>query len=86
MKEKIKELLSKAWNWIKESNRWKHLIGGMIIGLGANSTYCAAYAGIGVAAALELKDKLHGGEWDWIDFGVTVAGVAVGWTAHFLLF
>lgn len=48
--------------------------------LGANSTYCAAYAGVGVAAAaaLELKDELWGGKWDWIDFGCTVAGVVVG--------
>lgn len=45
--------------------------------LGANST-CAAYAGVGVAAALELKDELWGGKWDWIDFGCTVAGVVVG--------
>lgn len=46
--------------------------------LGANNTYCAAYAGVGVAAALELKDELWGGKWDWIDFGCTVAGVVVG--------
>ena len=52
--------------------------GGIAIGLGADGTYCAAYAGIGVAAALELKDKLWGGRWDWADFALTLAGVAVG--------
>ena len=31
-----------------------------------------------VDAALELKDELWGGKWDWIDFGCTVAGVVVG--------
>ena len=46
--------------------------------MGADDDYCAAYAGLGVAASLELKDKLWGGEWDWIDFGLTVAGVGIG--------
>lgn len=64
--------------WFSESNRWKHLLGGFGIGLGSNSTYCAAYAGIGVASALELKDKLHGGRWDWIDWSLTVIGVIIG--------
>lgn len=64
--------------WLGASNRYKHFVGGVVIGLGANSTYCAAYAGVGVAAALELKDELWGGKWDWIDFGCTVAGVVVG--------
>lgn len=77
--------MKKIWEWLKTSNRWKHLVGGTIIGLGANSVYCAAYAGIGVAAALELKDKLWGGKWDWIDFGLTVAGVIVGHLIRILL-
>lgn len=64
--------------WLKSSNRWKHVAGGIVIGFGADDNYCAAYAGIGVAAALELKDKLWGGKWDWIDFGLTVGGVVVG--------
>lgn len=70
--------MKKFWKWLKESNRWKHTVGGILIGLGADSNYCAAYAGIGVAAALELKDKMWGGKWDWIDFGLTVGGVFVG--------
>lgn len=71
-------MIKKIWKWFLSSNRYKHFIGGMVIGLGADSTYCAAYAGAGVAGALELKDKLWGGEWDWIDFGCTLAGVFVG--------
>jgi hypothetical protein len=27
---------------------------------------------------LEYKDKAYGGNWDWIDFGLTVAGTCVG--------
>ena len=70
--------------WIEESNSWKHLLGGIIIGAGANNLYCAAYAGIGFASALELKDKLWGGKWDWIDFSVTIAGVSVGYSIRML--
>ena len=71
--------MKKIIEWFKESNRYKHFLGGIAIGIGANSVYCAAYAGIGVASALELKDKLHGGEWDWIDWSLTVSGVAIGY-------
>lgn len=77
--------MNKVITWLKTSNRWKHLVGGILIGLGADSNYCAAYAGIGVAAALELKDKLWGGKWDWIDFGLTVGGVVVGRSIRILV-
>ena len=69
-------------NWFKESDRWKHLVGGIVIGAGANSIYCAAYAGIGVASALELKDRSWYGKWDWIDWTVTLVGVAIGHAAR----
>jgi drug/metabolite transporter superfamily protein YnfA len=71
--------MKKIIDWFKDSNRWLHFIGGFLVGAGSSSTYCAAYAGIGVAGALEFKDKQHGDSWDWIDFGITVAGVAVGY-------
>lgn len=67
--------MKKILTWLKQSNRYKHLIGGLIIGAFADSDYCAAYAGVGVAASLELKDKLWGGKWDWTDFSITVFGV-----------
>ena len=75
--------MSTIIEWFKESNRFKHLAGGMLIGLGANSVYCAAYAGIGIAGALEFKDFLWGGKWDWIDFGLTVLGVAIGYITRY---
>lgn len=77
--------MKKVINWLKESNRLKHLGGGVIIGLGADSGYCAAYAGVGVASALELKDRLWGGQWDWIDWTLTVVGVIVGRLIHNLI-
>lgn len=70
--------MKKVIKWIKTSNRWKHLVGGLLIGLGSDSWYCALYAGIGVAAALELKDRLWGSQWDWIDLSLTVTGAVVG--------
>jgi len=77
--------IKKFKNWLKESNRWKHLIGGYAIGLGADGLYCAAYAGIGVASALEFKDTQWGGKWDWIDWGLTVLGVSLGFGTRTLL-
>ena len=64
--------------WLKTSNHWKHVVGGAVIGAGANGWYCALYAGCGVAAAMELKDCLWGGEWGWTDLTLTVAGVVAG--------
>lgn len=56
--------MKKIITWLKSSNRGRHIVGGVLIGLGADDTYCALYAGAGVAGALELKDKLYGGKWD----------------------
>ena len=70
--------MKKIIEWLSSSNRWKHLVGGLVIGLGSDDWYCTMYAGIGVAAALELKDKMWGGQWDWIDLSLTVTGAAVG--------
>ena len=74
--------MNKIFKWMGDSNRWKHLVGGILIGMGSNSLYCAAYAGIGVASALELKDKLWGGKIDVIDWAMTVIGVALGYTSR----
>lgn len=70
--------MKKLVDWFKESNRWKHLLGGMLIGLGANDWYCAAYTGTGVGAAMEFKDRQWGGKWDWADLGLTFAGSMIG--------
>lgn len=77
--------MKKIIDWFKQSNRYKHFLIGIGIGAGADSIYCAAYAGVGAAFTAELKDKLWGGQPDWIDFLITVAGVAAGQTARLLL-
>lgn len=80
------KIFEKIINWLKESNRIKHLAGGYVIGFGADDLYCAAYAGIGVSAALELKDYLWGGKPDVIDFSLTVFGVALGFMTRKFIF
>lgn len=73
-------------DWLLASNRWKHLTGGYIIGLGADDTYCAVYSGVGVAGALEFKDWQWGGKPDIVDFLMTCVGVALGFlTRKFIL-
>lgn len=60
-------------------------MGGMLIGAGANNLYCAAYTGIGVATALELKDRMWGGKADIIDWGLTISGVAIGFGVRMII-
>ena len=60
-------------NWFKQSNRWKHLLYGFLVSIIAGFAFT-----IGCAAGMEFKDRAWGGEWDWIDFGLTVAGGLAG--------
>ena len=62
--------MKKVIKWLKESNRYKHLIGGVLIGS---------------ATALELKDKMWGGKADIVDWGLTVGGVAIGFGVRTLV-
>ena len=60
-------------NWFKQSNRWKHLLYGFLVAIIAGFAFT-----LGCAAGMEFKDKQAGGKWDWIDFGLTVAGGLAG--------
>ncbi|QIG64577.1 hypothetical protein HNL05_42 [Bacteroides phage HNL05] len=60
-------------DWFKQSNRWKHLLYGFLVALIAGFAFTC-----GAAAGMEFKDNQWGGKWDWIDFGLTVAGALVG--------
>lgn len=71
--------MNKIKQFLFTSNRHKHLLGGVVIGAFANSLYCAAYVGVGVATALELKDKLWGGKPDIVDWTLTIVGVVLGY-------
>ncbi len=75
--------MSKIISFLKKSNRYKHLIGGFIVGILAFDAYPALYAAVIAGSCLELKDRLHGCTWDWIDWFITVAGgiaAALLWT------
>ena len=52
--------MNKIFSFLKKSNRYKHLIGGLLVGLCALSPWAAIYSAIIAASGLELKDKLHG--------------------------
>ena len=65
-------------NWFKRSNRWKHLLYGFLVALIAGFAFTC-----GAAAGMEFKDNQWGGKWDWIDFGLTVAGALVGATIRY---
>lgn len=69
--------MNKIFLFLKTSNRYKHLIGGFIVGLLALSPYAAIYAAAVAASCLELKDKLHGCQWDWLDWLLTFTGGAL---------
>lgn len=66
--------MDKIISFLKQSNRYKHLVGGFIIGICALSPWNALYSAAVAASCLELKDVLHGCQWDWLDWLITVAG------------
>ena len=74
----INKFLSDLLTWFDDSHHWQHLLGGAVIGFGADDEFCAIYAGSVVAAALEFKDKQWGGKIDYADFAMTVFGTIVG--------
>lgn len=71
-------MIDKVINWFKQSNRYKHFFGGMLVGFVPLNLWAGFYASFVAALCLEFKDKEHGGEWDWIDSIVTGAGGCIG--------
>lgn len=66
--------------WLIESNRWKHLIGGAILGL-LLTFLCA----LGCGGGMEFKDKQWGGQWDWLDLLATCIGGLIGQSLQLLI-
>ena len=60
-------------NWFLESNRWKHFLYAVPVGF-VFTILCV----LGLATGMEFKDKLYGGEYDWIDWSLTMLGGTVG--------
>ena len=61
--------------WFKFSNRDKHFLYAIPIGL-----MFSILAVLGCASGMEIKDKLKGGKWDWLDWVATMLGGLVGQT------
>lgn len=60
--------------FLKTSNRYMHLLGGLIVGICALDAWPAIYAALIAASCLELKDRMHGCMWDWTDWLLTTIG------------
>ena len=59
--------------WLKESNRQKHLLYAIPIGL-----VFTILAVLGCAFGMEFKDKEYGNNFDWLDISATMIGGAIG--------
>ena len=59
--------------WLKESNRQKHLLYAIPIGL-----VFTILAVLGWAFRMEFKDKEYGDKFDWLDVAATMIGGAIG--------
>ena len=66
--------------WLLESNRWKHLIGGAILGL-LLTFLCA----LGCGGGMEFKDWQWGGKPDILDFLATCLGGLIGQALQLLI-
>lgn len=60
-------------SWITKSNRPKHLLCAIPIGL-----VFTILAVLGCAFGMEFKDKQYGNEFDWLDIAATMIGGAIG--------
>lgn len=65
-------------DWLKQSNRYKHLIGGFLVGFAPINVWAGLYASFIASLCLEFKDKEYGGKWDWVDSAVTMLGGCIG--------
>lgn len=59
--------------WLKESNRQKHLLYAIPIGL-----VFTILAVLGCAIGMEFKDKEYGDKFDWLNIAATMIGGAIG--------
>lgn len=60
-------------NWLKESNRTKHLLYAIPVGF-----VFTILAVLGCAFGMKFKDKQWGGKFDWLDIAATMIGGAIG--------
>lgn len=66
--------------WIKESNRPKHLLYAIPIGM-----IFTILAVLGCAFGMEFKDKQYGNKFDWLDIAATMIGGLIGQAIQILV-
>ena len=66
--------------WLKESNRIKHLLYAIPIGL-----VFTILAVLGCAFGMEFKDRQYGNSFDWLDVAATMIGGAIGQILQIIL-
>lgn len=67
-------------NWLKESNREKHLLYAIPIGF-----VFTILAVLGCALGMEFKDQQYGNKFDWLDIAATMIGGIIGQLLQVLL-
>ena len=65
--------MNRIISFLKGSNRWKHLLGGLFVVMGF-SVYGALFSSAVAATCLELKDRMYGNKFDLTDWLCTFAG------------
>lgn len=80
----MKQLLEKLFGWLKESNRPKHIKYGLavfiamlatclVLGVTSTRSTVISFAATAiVAVAVDYKDHLWGGRFDWLDVLATI--------------
>lgn len=69
------------FNWLKESNRMKHLLYAIPCALIGTILFVA-----GLATGMEFKDDQHNkGSWDWLDWIATMIGGIIGQILQLLI-
>ena len=80
----MKRMIDKYLGWLKDSNRPKHILCGLLVYTAmmavcllpgntfASSAIISLVATVIVAMAVDYKDKLWGGKFDWLDVAATV--------------
>ena len=70
----------KVFNWLKQSNRPKHLLYAIPIGF-----IFTILAVLGCAFGMEFKDKQYGNKFDWLDIVATMIGGTIGQLLQIIL-
>lgn len=66
--------------WLTESNRTKHLLYAIPSAFIGTMLFV-----LGLALGMELKDKLYGNRFDWLDVAATLIGGLIGQLLQLLL-